>query len=61
MSSETERQEIEGLKREIEERQARIDELDPPVTLKKLEGMTPREIADLPTEVVHRAMGKETA
>jgi hypothetical protein len=54
--------EEETLKREIAERQTRLGEISSTVTREQLAAMTVRQIADLPPDVVRRALGDgETA
>jgi hypothetical protein len=50
--------EIDRLNREIAERQARLGEISETVTREQLAAMTVRQIADLPPEVVRRALGE---
>jgi hypothetical protein len=52
--------EVERLEREITERQARLAEINPTLTREQLEGMTPRQIADLDPAVVNRALEATT-
>jgi hypothetical protein len=52
--------EVEQLENEIRERRQRLVELTQKVTLDDLRQMTAREIAQLPQEVVSRALRENT-
>lgn len=56
----TDNDEIGRLRAEIEERRARLLELQPPLSREDLTGMTAREIADLPPGVLRRALDAMT-
>lgn len=48
--------EAERLEREIAERQARLAEVREPLTVERLRGMSPTQIAALPAETVNRVL-----